>query len=174
MDSDKIYEEIKNLYDQKKEITLMKEYYLNELQKIKEVTYNLENDYYPLLKKYQMNKVISFLTFILAFYANNTIDNKINKNFISGNQKIILETIELIIYIIPFIGTINNYFNDLPLKEEIRNRKQELKNYYMTIKKYKCLLKILDNTNRELQEIIVSKNYFISYVNKNNIKMMSK
>ena len=121
-----------------------------------------------------MNKVISFLTFILAFYANNTIDNKINKNFILGNQKIILETIELIIYIIPFIGTINNYFNDLPLKEEIRNRKQELKNYYMTIKKYKCLLKILDNTNRELQEVIVSKYYFISYVNKNNIKMMSK
>lgn len=98
MDSDKIYEEIKNLYNQKKEITLMKKYYLNELQKIKEVTYNLENDYYPLLKQYQMNKVISFLTFILAFYANNTIDNKINKNFILGNQKIILETIELIIY----------------------------------------------------------------------------
>ena len=135
---------------------------------------NLENDYYPLLKQYQMNKVISFLTFILSFYANNTIDNKINKNFILGNQKIILETIELIIYIIPFIGTINNYFNDLPLKEEIRNRKQELKNYYMTIKKYKCLLKILDNTNRELQEVIVSKYYFISYLNKNNIKMMSK
>ena len=43
----------------------MKKYYLNELQKIKEVTYNLENDYYPLLKQYQMNKVISFLTFIL-------------------------------------------------------------------------------------------------------------
>ena len=51
MDSDKIYEEIKNLYNQKKEITLMKKYYLNELQKIKEVTYNLENDYYPLLNE---------------------------------------------------------------------------------------------------------------------------
>ena len=44
----------------------------------------------------------------------------------------------------------------------------------MTIKKYKWLLKILDNTNRELQEVIVSKYYFISYLDKNNIKMMSK
>ena len=86
MDLDKINEEIKGLYDQKKGITLIKEYYLNELQKIKEITNNLETDYYPLLKQYRMNKLISFLTFILAFYANNTIDNKINKNFISGNQ----------------------------------------------------------------------------------------
>lgn len=174
MDLDKINEEIKGLYDQKKEITLIKEYYLNELQKIKEITNNLETDYYPLLKQYRMNKLISFLTFILAFYANNTIDNKINKNFISGNQKIILETIELIIYLIPFIGTINTYFNDLPLKVEIRNRKKELKKYYGMIKKYKCLLNILDTTNRELQEVIVSKYYFLSYLNKNNMKMLSK
>ncbi len=44
MDSDKIYEEIKNLYNQKKEITLMKKYYLKILysKKMKSHSFKLE------------------------------------------------------------------------------------------------------------------------------------
>lgn len=173
MKQNTIENEIDFLYQQRQEIVKEKEYYLKELERINEKINVLEKDYYPLLNKYHIHKILSFLTFLLAFSTNNFINNKMHSGVYS-NQKAIFETIELIIYIIPFIGSIDLYFQDEDLRNEIKRQKEELKKYYEEVKKNKHILKLLNYTDQDLESVISSKYALLMCFRKNDVKTLQK
>ena len=121
-----------------------------------------------------IDKIISFFTFTLAFYTNNIIDNKIHNSILQDNSKAILETLEFLIYLIPFIGSIDFYFKDENLRNEIKKQKDELKKYYEAVKKIKHILKLFNYTYKDLESLISSKYAILIYLRKNDVKTLQK
>ena len=116
-----------SLYDQKKENKKEMVEYEKVLASFQNEINTKKDEIDDKLFKYRFQKVISFLTFVLAFYANDKINKKLNLDGLI-TKKIIIETLELIIYILPVASLIDVKINNQDLKKETRELKYELIN----------------------------------------------
>lgn len=151
-------EELKNLfnrlYDKKEKNTIeIAEYekFLSSFQE--EIKIKKENINDKLLK-YRLQKVINFLTFVLAFYANDKVNKKLNLDGLEITKKIIIETLELIIYLLPVAFLVSVEINNKELKEETRKLKYELNDMKKDLEEYKNKYRRLKMTDHVLNSML--------------------
>ena len=144
-----------HLYDRKeKNTTEIAKYekFLSSFQEEIKIKKDKINDK---LLKYRLQKVISFLTFVLAFYANDKINKKLNLDGLI-TKKIIIETLELIIYILPVASLIDVEINNQDLKKETRELKYELINMKKELEIHKNKYRRLKMTDHVLNNMLLA------------------
>lgn len=143
-----------HLYDRKeKNTTEIAKYekFLSSFQEEIKIKKDKINDK---LFKYRLQKVISFLTFVLAFYANDKIKKNFNLDILGATRKFVIETIELIIYLLPVASLVSVEINNKELKEETRKLKYELINMKKELEEYKNKYRRLKITDHVLNSML--------------------
>ena len=150
-------EELKNLfnrlYDKKEKNTIEIAEYEKFLSSFQEEIKIKKENINDKLFKYRLQKVISFLTFVLAFYANDKINKKLNLDGLI-TKKIIIETLELIIYLLPVAYLIDVEINNQDLKKETRKLKYELIDMKKDLEEYKNKYRRLKMTDHVLNSML--------------------
>ena len=150
-------EELKNLfnrlYDKKEKNTIEIAEYEKFLSSFQEEIKIKKENINDKLFKYRLQKVISFLTFVLAFYANDKINKKLNLDGLI-TKKIIIETLELIIYLLPVASLIDVEINNKDLKKETRKLKYELIDMKKDLEEYKNKYRRLKMTDHVLNSML--------------------
>ncbi|MCI5701307.1 MAG: hypothetical protein MR266_00825 [Erysipelotrichaceae bacterium] len=150
-------EELKNLfnrlYDKKEKNTIEIAEYEKFLSSFQEEIKIKKENINDKLFKYRLQKVISFLTFVLAFYANDKINKKLNLDGLI-TKKIIIETLELIIYLLPVASLIDVEINNQDLKKETRKLKYELIDMKKDLEEYKNKYRRLKMTDHVLNSML--------------------
>ena len=142
-----------SLYDQKKENKKEMVEYEKVLASFQNEINTKKDEIDDKLFKYRFQKVISFLTFVLAFYANNKINKKLNLDGLI-TKKIIIETLELIIYLLPVASLIDVEINNQDLKKETRKLKYELIDMKKDLEEYKNKYRRLKMTDHVLNSML--------------------
>ena len=150
-------EELKNLfnrlYDKKEKNTIEIAEYEKFLSSFQEEIKIKKENINDKLFKYSLQKVISFLTFVLAFYANDKINKKLNLDGLI-TKKIIIETLELIIYLLTVASLIDVEINNQDLKKETRKLKYELIDMKKDLEEYKNKYRRLKMTDHVLNSML--------------------
>ena len=150
-------EELKNLfnrlYDKKEKNTIEIAEYEKFLSSFQEEIKIKKENINDKLFKYRLQKVISFLTFVLAFYANDKKNKKLNLDGLI-TKKIIIETLELIIYLLPVASLIDVEINNQDLKKETRKLKYELIDMKKDLEEYKNKYRRLKMTDHVLNSML--------------------
>ena len=144
-----------SLYDQKKENKKEMVEYEKVLASFQNEINTKKDEIDDKLFKYRFQKVISFLTFVLAFYANDKINKKLNLDGLI-TKKIIIETLELIIYILPVASLIDVEINNQDLKKETRELKYELINMKKELEIHKNKYRRLKMTDHVLNNMLLA------------------
>ena len=142
-----------SLYDQKKENKKEMVEYEKVLASFQNEINTKKDEIDDKLFKYRFQKVISFLTFVLAFYANDKINKKLNLDGLI-TKKIIIETLELIIYLLPVASLIDVEINNQDLKKETRKLKYELIDMKKDLEEYKNKYRRLKMTDHVLNSML--------------------
>lgn len=143
-----------SLYDQKKENKKEMVEYEKVLASFQNEINTKKDEIDDKLFKYRFQKVISFLTFVLAFYANNKINKNFNLGVMEATRKFVIETIELIIYILPVASLIDVEINNQDLKKETRKLKYELIDMKKDLEEYKNKYRRLKMTDHVLNSML--------------------
>lgn len=153
-------EELKNLfnrlYDKKEKNTIEIAEYEKFLSSFQEEIKIKKENINDKLFKYRLQKVISFLTFVLAFYANDKIKKNFNLDILEATRKFVIETIELIIYLLPVASLVSVEINNKELKEETRKLKYELIDMKKDLEEYKNKYRRLKITDHVLNNMLLA------------------
>lgn len=153
---DKLKEMLDCLYNQKKknnnEITEYKKYLTSIQEEISEKKDKLDDT----LANYRFQKVISFLTFVLAFLINDKINNNSDLANMQTTKKLIVETLELINYFLPVASLINVEVLNKDKKQSAKELKYELIDMKSKLKEYKLKYRHLKLEEQLLDEMILS------------------
>lgn len=147
---------LNGLYDQKKENQKEMAEYEKVLAFFQNEINTKKDEIDDKLFKYRLQKVISFLTFVLAFYANDKINKNLNLGVMEATRKFVIETIELIIYILPVASLVDVEINNKDLKEETRELKNELSDMKNELKRHKIKYRHLKIANQVLDDMILT------------------
>lgn len=107
-------------------------------------------------KKYRFNRFINFLSFLLAVLINGKINKQINTGIVETNKKYLLETLELLIYFIPFYSQASYELKNSSFKEELKYKKEELKEYRKFLKECKIKQKRLRNMLVSIEDLTIA------------------
>lgn len=147
---------LSSLYEEKKENKKEMVEYEKILISFQEKINIKKDDINNKLFKYRFQKIISFLTFVLAFYANDKINKNFNLGVLEATKKFIIETIELIIYILPVASLVDVEINNKDLKEETKELKYDLRDMKKELKRHKIKYSHLKMANQVLDDMILT------------------
>lgn len=147
---------LSSLYEEKKENKKEMVEYEKILISFQEKINIKKDDINNKLFKYRFQKIISFLTFVLAFYANDKINKNFNLGVLEATKKFIIETIELIIYILPVASLVDVEINNKDLKEETKELKYDLNDMKNELKRHKIKYRHLKMANQVLDDMILT------------------
>ncbi len=147
---------LNGLYDQKKENQKEMAEYEKILAFFQNEINTKKDEIDDKLFKYRFQKVISFLTFVLVFYANDKINKNLNLGVMEATRKFVIETVELIIYLLPVVSLVDVEINNKDLKEETRELKNELSDMKNELKRHKIKYRHLKIANQVLDDMILT------------------